>query len=83
MEEDSIVTASLGAICAASLVDSDLEPAGPTFVLCNAVVESSWVSLVHVGDCLFDYRHIVSLAANLEFHAMLSAFGVSEFCHLE
>ena len=83
VEEDPVFTASLGAVSTAALVNCDLVPSGKARVFYDAKVKSSWVSFVHVGDCLLDYRHIVSLATNFEFYAMLSAFGVSEFCHLD
>ena len=83
VEEDSVFTANLGAVSAAALVNCDLVSSGKARVFYNAKVESSWVSFVHVGDCLLDYRHVVSLATNFELYAMFCAFGVSEFCHLD
>ena len=64
VEKDSITTASLGAISTIALGNSDFIPSSRSNVLFDAKVERSWVSLIHVYDCLLNYWHLVSFALN-------------------
>ena len=85
MEEDSIGRDSFVDISAVNiLVESDLEKVCFYLLLINSIVESSWVCLVHLNDCLFNLRRVIIVPViNLDMNVVFSTFGLSEVGHLE